>query len=229
MTLSQLLSKHYDMPCARMFELKNSSPYRRTRHVPTNSSQTKRLQPLLEQVSVGGNDAKDELPGCQIAGGSADDCVAKVIADVTANTRTFLDPVVEAYPNVKIFQFGYDILNFGENLECIAMGTALFPSCHDNAECVNTQFVKIQHDYVEKLSQNYTQHTALNILGTLQHAGNDPQATPGNPDLAKWSPKDLMEDNCIHASQDGFQIIFEQVYSMYLEGNTTFAKKESKQ
>ena len=188
------------------------------------------MQPLLNQVSVGGNDAKDTLPGCQITGGSASDCVAKVIADVMADTRVFLDPVVAAYPNVKIFQFGYDILNFGENLECIAMGTALFPSCHDNAECVNTQFVKIQHDYVEKLSQNYTQHTALDILGTLQHAGNDTKATPGNPDLTTWSPKELMEDNCIHASQEGFQIIFEQVYSVYFDGNATdAAKTESKQ
>lgn len=172
-------------------------------------------------VSVGGNDAQDELPGCQIAGGSKDECVQKCIDNLMVETKKFLDPVVEAYPDIKIFQFGYDILNFGQNLECIAMGTALFPSCHDNAECINTEFVKIQHDYVEVLSQNYTQHTALNILGTLQHAGHDQAASVGNPDLKNWSPKNLMEDNCIHASQTGFGIIFEQIYSMYLEGNTT--------
>ena len=62
-------------------------------------------------VSVGGNDAKDELPGCQLAGGTKDECVAKVIAGVMADTKKFIDPVVEAYPDIKIFQFGYDILN----------------------------------------------------------------------------------------------------------------------
>ena len=74
---------------------------------------------------------------------------------------------------------------------------------------------------MEVLTQNYTQHTALNVLGTLQVAGGDAKAAVGNPDLASWSPKNLMESNCIHASQDGFQLIFEQVYSMYLANNST--------
>lgn len=112
-------------------------------------------------------------------------------------------------------------------MECDALGLALFPSCKNNAECINTQFVKLQHDYVEVLTQNYTQHTALNVLGTLQVAGGDAKAAVGNPDLASWSPKNLMESNCIHASQDGFQLIFEQVYSMYLANTTTTAATTS--
>ena len=101
-------------------------------------------------------------------------------------------------------KFGYDILNFGMNAECKVLGLGLFPSCADNADCVNTEFVKIQHDYVEVITKNYTQHTALNVLGTLQHAGGDTKAKPGNPDLTQWSPSNLMEDNCIHASQVRF-------------------------
>ena len=62
-------------------------------------------------VSVGGNDAQADLPGCQAFGGSPSTCVAKCIASVLGSTRKFLDPVVAAYPDVKIFQFGYDILN----------------------------------------------------------------------------------------------------------------------
>jgi hypothetical protein len=55
-------------------------------------------------VSVGGNDAQADLPGCQVAGGTRDACVQECIDDVLASTRTFLDPVVEKYPDVKIFQ-----------------------------------------------------------------------------------------------------------------------------
>ncbi len=29
-----------------------------------------------------------------------------------------------------------------------------------------------------------------------------------------------MESNCIHASQDGFEIIFQQVYDIYIHNNT---------
>jgi hypothetical protein len=77
------------------------------------------------------------------------------------------------YVAFRACQFGYDILNFGENLECKALGLALFPSCVDDPTCINTEFVKLQHDYVEVLTKNYTQHTALNVLGTLQYAGGD--------------------------------------------------------
>jgi hypothetical protein len=171
-------------------------------------------------VSVGGNDAQDDLPGCQLAGGSRDKCVQQCIDQVITDTRTFLDPVVAKYPNIKIFQFGYDILNFGENLECKAKGLALFPSCLGETSCINTEFIKLQYNYVEVLTQNYSQHTALNILGTLQHSGGIANATTGHPDLSSWSPSKLMETNCIHASQEGFEIIFQQVYDMYIVNQT---------
>ncbi len=178
----------------------------------------------------------------------------------------------------------------------------------DGIECINTQFVKLQHDYVEVLTKNYTQHTALDVLGTLQKAGGNVKASPGNPDLTSWSPAKLMESNCafdkefvctgerlltsqpaklrygraaarldripsfvlsfvrlfvravcsalcvgfcapwlhcwkfscdfdftrvhtgmlpgIHASQEGFQIIFEQVYQVYLSNNTKSSSRK---
>jgi hypothetical protein len=49
---------------------------------------------------------------------------------------------------------------------------------------------------VEVLTKNYTQHTALDVLGTLQKAGGNTKASPGNPDLTSWSPAKLMETNC---------------------------------
>ena len=71
-------------------------------------------------VSLGGNDAQAELPGCQIAGGTPDECVAKTIAQVLHDTAKILDPVVAEFPAVKIFQFGYDILN----VRCVVLARA---------------------------------------------------------------------------------------------------------
>ena len=65
-------------------------------------------------VSVGGNDAQDQLPGCQLAGGTRDECVQECLDSVLNSTQKFLDPVVAAYPDIKIFQFGYDILNVSQ-------------------------------------------------------------------------------------------------------------------
>jgi hypothetical protein len=71
-------------------------------------------------VSLGGNDAQETLPGCQIAGGTRDECVAKTIAQVMRDTGKILDPVVAEFPEVKIFQFGYDILNVRTRLHARA-------------------------------------------------------------------------------------------------------------
>lgn len=72
-------------------------------------------------LTIGGNDV---IPA-MIGGGNIDVIAQQVIAD----TKVFLDIAFAAHPNIKIVQFGYDLLNWkNNNLLCTIMGTTLSSS-----------------------------------------------------------------------------------------------------
>jgi len=60
------------------------------------------------------------------------------------HTRIMLAPVFAAYPRIHVLQFGYDILDLQKNALCKSAGLDILPQCHNNASCVNKQFVRIQ-------------------------------------------------------------------------------------
>lgn len=77
-------------------------------------------------------------------------------------TRTFLKPLFDDNPNIRVVQFGlfavavvvfqlcslhfrsYDILTFSKGLLCPAFGALVFPKCKGNITCVNTEFLLMQ-------------------------------------------------------------------------------------
>ena len=131
------------------------------------------------------------------------------------NTITILDPVFEAYPNIQVIQFGYDILYFGGAL-CGAEGSQLIADCDDVEYCINSQFVKIQYSYCDYIATLYpNNYNTPVMLGSLQAYDNVPDASLGNPNLNYWSPKNLMMNNCIHPTQKGFSIIFDNLWDEY--------------
>lgn len=160
-------------------------------------------------LTIGGNDAKNELP----LGVSVD----KVIQELINRTSAFLDPLFKANPNVKVVQFGYDILTFGKGIICPAMGALILPACKLNTTCINTQFVRLQYEYVAALDKKYPRHNSVNILGTLQAAGKIPGASTGHPNLAYYSPDNLMQENCIHPNDQGFLDIFTVFWDLYFK------------
>jgi len=158
-------------------------------------------------LTIGGNDAKDELPlGVPIE---------TLIHECINRTKTFLDPLFAANPNIRVLQFGYDILTFSKGLICPALGALVLPKCKLNTTCINSQFLKLQYDYVESLNKVYPRHDSVDILGTLQVAGNVPGASIGHPNLARYSPDNLMQSNCIHPNDAGFEYIFKQLWDVY--------------
>ena len=174
-------------------------------------------------LSIGGNDVIDFMPDCTKKN-DVDTCVNIILPQVMNNTQTFLDPLVKNHPNIKIVQFGYDIPNLEENFLCRSIGESIIDGCNDTASCINPQFEKIQTLYVDALPALYPKNLeAINLLGSLQAQDNYPGVSLAHPDLSKWSPKDLMEDNCIHPTRfgrgpnepAGFDVVFNNMWDLY--------------
>eukprot|EP01006_Ploeotia_vitrea_P055811 TRINITY_DN68034_c10_g1_i1.p1 TRINITY_DN68034_c10_g1~~TRINITY_DN68034_c10_g1_i1.p1 ORF type:complete len:257 (-),score=8.83 TRINITY_DN68034_c10_g1_i1:517-1287(-) len=168
-------------------------------------------------ITLGGNDAKNMLPGCQLEGKSLNTCITHVVEEVIANSKKFLDPLFKAHPNIKVVQFGYDILDMDKLPLCPAYGIALMPKCKDKPLCFNTYFSELQTRYVNKMPSLYPgKFDAIDLRGSMQQYNRDPGVTPGHPNLARYSPGHLLEDNCIHPTSEGFKPILDNFYDLYL-------------
>jgi len=161
-------------------------------------------------LTIGGNDAKNELPTGKT--------IPEIVEEVTERTKIFLDPLFEDNPTIRVIQFGYDVATFSKGILCPLFGSIVFAHCKGNVTCVNTDFLHLQYDYVEPLDNYYPRHDSVNLLGTLQQYGGIPDASVGHPNLAYYSPDDLMLDNCIHPNAEGFEVIFAEFWDIYFKG-----------
>jgi len=137
------------------------------------------------------------------------------VAEVTARTQLFLEPLFNDNANIRVVQFGYDILTFSKGILCPVLGSLVFHHCAGNITCVNTDFIQMQYQYVDGLDKLYDRHDSVNLLGTVQAAGGVPGASTGHPNLAYYSPDDLMLDNCIHPNDQGFTDVFAKFWELY--------------
>eukprot|EP01084_Bolivina_argentea_P176649 305633_1 len=180
--------------------------------------------PTAEYVwlTIGGNDVIDFMPDCT-QDKTIQQCIDIILPRAMNNTQTFLDPLVKDHSKIKIVQFGYDLPNLQENVLCRSIGKDIINGCDGVASCINPQFAKVQTLYVDALPALYPSNlVAINLLGSLQAQEKYSGVTLTNPDVTKWSPKNLMEDNCIHPTRmgrpeepAGFDIIFENMWDAY--------------
>jgi len=164
-------------------------------------------------LTIGGNDGIYEL----LAGRDMD----AIVADVVNNTRAILDPLFRDHPNIKVVQFGYDIVQFDMSISCRSLGRSLFPYCNGDVACSNNEMYNLQ-DAVETISSYYKQHTPVDLRGTLQQAGGVPGPYPN---ANYYSPEDLMRD-CIHPNSEGFTYLFDELWEVYFK-NEIAGKKAS--
>lgn len=133
------------------------------------------------------------------------------MAQAVNDTRVILDNLFKNHPNVKVVQFGYDIVNFEMSIICSSLGRTLFPDCRRNdIACANNVMYNLQWA-VEQLSTFYKGHTAVDLRGTLQRAGGIQGPYPNDN---FYSPPELMRD-CIHANDAGFTALFDQLWEVY--------------
>eukprot|EP00995_Heteronema_vittatum_P000420 NODE_1055_length_1081_cov_260.770349_g736_i0.p1 GENE.NODE_1055_length_1081_cov_260.770349_g736_i0~~NODE_1055_length_1081_cov_260.770349_g736_i0.p1 ORF type:complete len:279 (+),score=129.77 NODE_1055_length_1081_cov_260.770349_g736_i0:60-839(+) len=167
--------------------------------------------------TIGGNDARNRLPICALLGGSSDKCVAELQAHCLANIEGKIMPAVWAKnPKLRVVGFGYDLMGFGKLPLCPIEALAIFPHCEDSPVCVNTQFIKIQTVW-DMMSKKYPLVDTVNLLGSLQAAAHMPGASVGHPNLAHYSPDDLMQSNCIHPTPTGFGYVFDNFWNLYIK------------
>lgn len=164
-------------------------------------------------ITIGGNDAADGM--------QRGTPIEKILADFLANEAKFFEPLIKAVPNIKVVQFGYDIL-FWDYFECVAQSTAIFgKQCgkHGSANftvCANTLFLKVQ-GAIETFANHYSQLTAPNLVGTWQTAGGITGASIGKPNLNYFSPNKYTGPTkfCLHANNEGYDITFSNLWDIY--------------
>ena len=99
-------------------------------------------------ITLMGNDALAEMPGCASEGKTAAQCGDMLMKNVLARMGTILDGIHEANPSAQVVGFGYDTM-FG-GLGCSLLAREMFPQCWKNASepsptrCFNTELVRMQ-------------------------------------------------------------------------------------
>jgi len=170
-------------------------------------------------VTIGGNDAWEQM--------EVNTSIPKVLASITGNCEKFYKPLFKAVPDIKVVQFGYDVL-FWDELECRAVATSMFHwNCGKYGSknftvCANGLMSQLQ-DAIGDMAANYTQLSTVNLLGSLQKAGGIPNADVGKPNPEYFSPLKYTDPTkiCLHANNAGYDIIFGHLWDLY------FSKHES--
>lgn len=160
-------------------------------------------------ISIGGNDGIYGLP---------DTPIDEIVENVIAWEQEFIDPVLRERPDVRLVQFGYDIVDFCGS--CESLGRSLFPNCRGDLACMNEEMQALQL-VVDSLAGIYRPPFApsgfynnTNILGAMQAASGD--VPPPFPNVNYCTPKSLMND-CIHPNSPGYDAVFDALWEEYFQ------------
>merc|ERR1711907_649714 len=170
-------------------------------------------------LSVGGNDFLEQEPKP-----SADK--DRILAEMLRNTDKILMPLFTERPDVHVYQFGYELMDWSSSVHCKGYGNALLrrqmcPLGWIDVECCNkAQQSYLQQKYVDALAAKYKakgyHYHGLNLLGTLQAAGGVPGAAVGAPNLKFYSPekyvlKDSTPLGCVHLTPLGYNTLYAEL------------------
>jgi hypothetical protein len=150
--------------------------------------------------------------------GCAGQTPAQVYHNLSQNLDTVLGELFLAFPKMQAAIFAYDLLNFVQSTECEVLGLTYFPQSNLSTLYINEAIIGLGNIVYAPLAQKYSsQLTFLNLTGTLQTA--QPTGIPGPyPNLNYPSPADLMNDGCIHASPEGWDLLMTGLWNNWLGG-----------
>eukprot|EP01084_Bolivina_argentea_P157763 274905_1 len=132
-------------------------------------------------LSIGGNDAAQFLPECTLVHPYPDlQCINHIMSEMTNNTIKMLEPVFAQHPTIQVIQFGYDILNFGitEDVTCAMFGEVLIFGCNDEPLCINTQFIKLQYQFIADVKKHFGGQSDTGPQQGVDRAGQDMKGYP---------------------------------------------------
>ena len=131
-------------------------------------------------------------------------------------------------PQVKIFHFGYELLNWASDPLCKAFGLVeLFGPrpdlCPDvtNVTCMTqAQATWLQTNFIDeglaKIYRGNPMYVPLNLLGTLQAAAGVPGARVGAPVWGQYTPAKYVRNGlellgCVHLTPEGYTVLYEEM------------------
>ncbi len=123
--------------------------------------------------------------------------------------RVFLDPVIDARPDIKIVFVGYDFTNWQDTPECVLLALQVFRGVLITTLQINLEFLKISAAQLD-MATEFSNVNTLGLWGTLQAAAGIPSA----PDVSLPTPMEYMTD-CIHANEAGYRIFTQAIYDAY--------------
>ena len=185
-------------------------------------------------LSLGGNDFLEGLP----LGADVETLYKEMMASMTK----ILDRVTSERPDVHLYHFGYEILNWEGSSYCEGFGDMELkgpaPKCPDtkNVSCMtHVQATYLQEKFVDALAQQYrlTKYHGLNLLGTLQVAGGVPSAQVGAPNWDHYSPARFVRSEaslawgCVHLTPDGFTALYSEL-AKHLDAEVVPATKNTR-
>lgn len=153
--------------------------------------------------------------------------VEEIISSAFNDTQTVLDPLFEAYPDMIVVGFGYEIFSWGtaeeEGRACNQIAEGLFfPDCEDadgglDKTCANELWLGL-HGLHGLLADQYPEnYKRAEIIGALQSASGVPGAEIGQPVTSEFSdPMYFAGGGCIHANDLGYEVIFSALYDTVL-------------
>lgn len=167
-------------------------------------------------LSIGGNDFLEGMPKLHKQDA--------ILAEMLLDTDRLLMPLFKEFPDVHVYHFGYEILNWAGSPHCETygyneLGTICKLGYLDTKCCVKTQINFLQTLYVDALAVKYAgkyNYHGLNMLGTLQKHGGIPGADVGKPVLTQYSPAQYVRsDNtvwgCVHLTKSGYTVLYEEL------------------
>eukprot|EP00937_MAST-01D_sp_MAST-1D-sp2_P002766 g2766.t1 len=167
-------------------------------------------------LSIGGDDFLEGLP----FGLDKD----KLLSEMLASTTKVLDALFAAHPDVHVYQWGYEILDWSGSSKCKGLGDSELKSCCCPKGWADTEcMTKIQADYlqtryVDVLAAQYSgkhNYHSVNVLGSLQVAGGVAGAAVGKPNWGQYSPtKYVYQDGvwaCLHLTHEGFAVMYQAI------------------
>lgn len=168
-------------------------------------------------LTIGGNDLIADLPLCGLP------CIDESVQKISSNIHSFIEPALNANPNAQVVQFGYDVLIFNHYVLCAGMGPVMVPQCKGDIACTNSNFLGAMKSMLGNATSGVDRHTTIDISGTVQQEGGIANASVGHPNLAFYSPYQLMQSNCIHptrgtsSERGGFDAVMDSFYELYFK------------
>jgi len=195
----------------------------------TLTAAVKSYQPDYVWMTLVGNDALDQMPGCAKTGKSEAQCCDDLLEVALPRGYEIVDTINAAKPDTRVMALGYDAM-FG-GLGCSVLTHDIFPQCWDGSRegeeirCFNTQLIRIQEGF-DWIAGNRSFVDQVSIMGATQVAAGDPKASTDPNDrhinLDKMGPGKYwpVYEGCFHpglvgGDDSGAMVLMEEFYKTY--------------